>query len=327
MMIKKLFSRAVVCVAVCSALSYAFAQDEAPQPADDSAAIADAPLQESSSLFHKLVIVSRIQGMCEVLNPDIGSFTPALNGKAYPLGTVVRTGADGAAVLVFSARDTVSLRANTEVVADRNENPDARVLRLFAGRVAFDLRDNLPEGSFTIETANAVCKNVAGRGDYQALKEGDNDVLQAATITGSAHIVGPHFRIPALRAANTVNIMTAPNRSLSRLTSVSGDFTVVLEKGVEDPVEYGMSPKAVVKIWRENAPVGGRTIISTLVVSPNGLAQHRFAYAEGRDDLATGELVTPEEEEIEMPVLLSDKAQKDGNDDKDAAEATPADEN
>jgi hypothetical protein len=316
---RKLFSRAGVFFAVCSALTLAVAQDGAqPAGADNAAAVAE-PRQDEAKLFHPLVMVSMVQGVCEVLNPDVGSFAPAVNGKAYPLGTGVRT---------------VSLLAGTEVAADRGEGEKAvntRVLRLIAGQVNFDLRDNLPEGAFTIETANAACQNVAGRGDYRVFKEGDNDVFQAATITGTARVAGPHYSIPALRAANTVNIMTEANRSFSRLTSVSGDFKLVLEKGGEAPVEYAMSPKAVVKIWRENAPVGGRTIVSTLVVSPAGLAQHRFAYAEGRADLATGELVTPEEEEIEMPVLLSDKAKTEAkavsNADNGEEKAKPADKN
>ena len=334
MMTRKLFSRAGVCCAVCAALTLAVAQEQQQADAVNAAGAAE-PQPDDSKLFHPLVIVSRVRGLCEVINPDVGSFVPAVNGKAYPLGTVVRTGADGSAVLSFSARDTASLLPGTEVVVDRGEGDaavEARVLRLMAGQMAFDLRDNMPEGAFTIETANAVCQNVAGRGEYQISKDGDNDVFQAATITGAARIVGPHYHIPALRAANTVNIMTEPNRSLSRLTSVSGDFVIVLEKGIEDPVEYGMSPKAVVKIWRENAPVGGRTIVATLVVSPAGLAQHRFAYAEGRTDLATGELVTPkEEEEIDLPVLLSDKAKTEAAADQGgaaegASEVKPADE-
>ena len=77
-----------------------------------------------------------------------------------------------------------------------------------------------------------------------------------------------------------------------------------------------MSPQAVVKIWRENAPVGGRAIISTLVVSPTGMARHRFAYAEGRPNLATGELITAQEGDDKekdkevLPVLLSKEAPK-----------------
>jgi hypothetical protein len=107
-----------------------------------------------------------------------------------------------------------------------------------------------------------------------------------------------------------VNIQTAGDRSLSRLTSVSGDFSILLENGTDTPVNYGMSPQAVVKIWRENAPVGGRAIISTLVVSPTGMARHRFAYAEGRPCLATGELITAQEgddkeKKDDLPVLLT----------------------
>ena len=105
----------------------------------------------------------------------------------------------------------------------------------------------------------------------------------------------------------------APYRTLTRLTSVSGDFPIVLENGTETPVTFGMTPKAVVKIWRENAPVGGRPIISTLVVSPTGIARHRFVYAEGRPDLTTGELIVPADAELKeeaLPVLLSVAAQE-----------------
>jgi len=108
--------------------------------------------------------------------------------------------------------------------------------------------------------------------------------------------------------------VTSQDRAFSRLTSVSGDFAIILNKGEEDPVNFGMSPKAVVKIWRENAPVGGRPVIAVLVVSPTGIAKHRFAYAEGRAGVATGELIDPAataKEDEDLPVLLS----------KDAADA------
>ena len=139
----------------------------------------------------------------------------------------------------------------------------------------------------------------------------------------SHSIDGPHYHIPALRAANTVNIQTSSDRSFSRLASVSGDFVIVLNKGEEEPVSYGMSPKAVVKIWRENAPVGGRPVIAALVVSPTGIAKHRFAYAEGRSGVATGELVqsgAEEKMEEELPVLLSKEAVKEEAVKKEEAE-------
>ena len=52
-------------------------------------------------------------------------------------------------------------------------------------------------------------------------------------------------------------------------------------------------------------------MIATLVVSPKGIAEHRFAYAEGRAGVATGELVQPvAKEEEDLPVLLSKDADK-----------------
>lgn len=264
-------------------------------------------VQAGERLFEPLIRIIRIQGVCEVLNPDIGRFELALGDKAYPLGTTFRTDQAAQATLLLSNVDSVVLHGETEVqIGASEQSQDTRVMRLSKGRVVFEVRANLPEGAFAIETLNARCENIAGRGDYRVSQEGESDVFQAATITGTAFVNGPNYKIPKLRAANTVNILTAPERRLSRLTSVSGDFDVVLEKGNEDPIKFGMSPKAVVKIWRENAPVGGNAVISTLAVSPNGISRHRFAFVAGRADLATGELVEAEEEEIALPALLSE---------------------
>ena len=325
--------RASVCAVAVSLVSPVYAQDEQPAaaPAEPAAApAADQQQAQPAPAFSLLVRVMSIQGVCEVNNPDVGKFMPALNNKAYPLGTTIRTGVDSSALLVFSDRESVQLGANTEVlIASADKAPNSRVVRLVSGKIKTDLRDNLPEGSFGVETPNASCKNVAGRGEYTLTTEANNETFEAKTITGSARIDGPQYHIPALRAANTVNIQTAQDRSMSRLTSVSGDFAILLEKGAEEPVNFGMSPKAVVKIWRENAPVGGRAIISTLVMSPTGLVRHRFAYAEGRANIATGELVAAQagdEKAEDLPVLLSTE-KKEGDEAAQPKAEAPAAEN
>ena len=306
--------RASVCALATAIVTTVCAQDEA-QPAAAGQAPAAAEQQvQTDKLFSPLVRVMNIQGVCEVNNPDVGQFAPAQNDKAYPLGTAFRTGLGSSAILVFSAQESVQLLASTEVIAAcPDKKPEARIVRLVSGKIKTSLRDTLSEGCFGIETPNASCKNLAGRGEYTLTTEDNTETFQAGTITGSARIVGPQYEIPALRAANTANIQTAADHSFSRLTSVSGDFATILQKGAEEPVNFAMSPKAVIKIWRENAPVGGRAIISTLVVSPTGIARHRFAYAEGRPNLATGELIEPvaDEKMEDLPVLLSTPAKKD----------------
>lgn len=281
-----------------------------------------AETQQRVPQFDFLVRVINVQGSCEVNNPDTKRFVPVQNNKAYPLGTIVRTGEGSSVALVFSAQESVQVLEKTEMSFSAAEsNSNARVIHLVSGTIKTNLRDNLPEGSFSVATFNAVCKNVAGRAEFTVSTEANIETFQAATITGVSLIQGPQFRIPALRAANTVNIQTAQDRSLTRLTSVSGDFTIALENGTDTPLTYGMSPKAVVKIWRKKAAVGGRLIVSTLVVSPTGKAHNRFAYADGRAELATGELITAQEieekEKEDLPVLLTTK---------DASKANPAPE-
>jgi hypothetical protein len=184
------------------------------------------------------------------------------------------------------------LMENTEVIvlAD-SKKADARAVTLVRGQLRTFMKDNMPEEMFSVATPNAICKSLVGRAEISlGIKDG-NEELSVATITGSLLIEGLQFTIPNLRAANTVNVLTATNRALSRLISEKGDFKVVLSTGTEFPVTYDMSPRAVIKIWRDAAPVGGRTVVSTLVVGPSGTARHRFVYALGRDSLSTGELV------------------------------------
>ena len=315
--------KASVCAVAVSVVTTVCAQDaaqpaeaapaEQPAAAADAAPAAEAQQQQPVNFFPALVRIMNIQGLCEVKNPDVGQYVPAQNNKAYPLGSFFRTGLGGSASLLFSAQESAQLLENSEVVAlCAEKNPNARVIRLLAGKIKTNLRDNMPEGSFGVETPNTACKNSVGRAEFSLTSDAALETLQIATITGSSRVEGPQYHIPALRAANTVNIQTAADRSLTRLTSVSGDFAIILEKGAEEPVTFGMTPKAVVKIWRENAPVGGRAIISTLVVAPSGMARHRFAYAVGRDDLTTGELISQmdEKKEEDLPVLLSTEPKK-----------------
>lgn len=307
--------RASVCAVAAVCMTVVRAQDEA-QPAEAGGQAPAAEQQGApAKIFMPLVRLVQIRGVCEVNNPDAGVFVPAVENKVYPLGSQFRTGPNSSAMLVFSAQESVQLLAQTEVtVAAPAANADSRMVRLAAGTIKTSLRENLPEGSFGVCTPNAACKNIEGRGEYSLSADATTETLQIATITGAARIEGAHYHIPALRAANTVTIVTSQDRAFSRLTSVSGDFAIILNKGEEDPVNFGMSPKAVVKIWRENAPVGGRPVIAVLVVSPTGIAKHRFAYAEGRAGVATGELIDPAataKEDEDLPVLLS----------KDAADA------
>jgi hypothetical protein len=284
-----------------------FAQEAQPEakpaeatPAVTAPAVADQPAgapavpaeKPKGKIFDIMSRAAAPRGIAEVNNPDVGSYQPVASNKAYPLGSSFRTGPKSSVVVNLSNGDGVQLLEDTEVVIAADEkNPDSRMAKLVRGRILTFMKDSMPEEMFSVTTPNAVCKSLAGRAEIGMSFKEANEELQVATITGTLVVEVLLFSIPALRAAYTVNILTATNRSLSRMMSEKGDFKILLSNGSEYPVSYDMSPHAAVKIWRENAPVGGRIIVSTLVVGPSGTARHRFVYAIGRDMLSTGELV------------------------------------
>ena len=209
-------------------------------------------------------------------------------------------------VVVFSGSESVQMFENTEIVvlAD-GSNPKGRCARLVSGRIRTFLKDNLQEGQFSVETPNASCKNMAGRADFSLEIGGENERFEVKVVTGSIRLEGPQYTIGALRAANTVNVLTTSNRALSHLTGVSGDYKITLDYEADAPVEYDMSPKAVVKIWREIAPLGGSTVVSVLAVSPTGKARHRFAYVLGRGDILDSKDIESEADpETDLQILL-----------------------
>jgi len=262
--------------------------------------------------FANLVRIVNIHGICEVSNPDKSGFEQMKYGKAYPMGTTFRTGADGNCIMIFSTEDSAVMETDTEVVVTacmenvQLQRVKSLTVKLARGRFKTTLRDNLADGKFTINTPNAEITNMSGRGEYILTTEGGNDLFKGHSVTGKARIEGPNYTIPALQAANKVNILTTPDRTFTSLTSISGDFAIELPDGEAEPVTFSMSPKAIVKLWREIAPIGGRTIVSALIVSPKGIARHRFVYAQGRESLTTGELVQSDEEPVteELPLLI-----------------------
>lgn len=283
-----------------------WARDEVPE--EPARKQEKAEEKKPTKIFDPLVRTVNISGVCEVNNPDVGKYIPALLNKAYPLGSTYRTGENGSVVLLLSGEEMITLEPNTVVkVSACKKNPDARVVEFYRGSLKTTIRENPPEKAMNIITRNASCFGLAGRGEYTLGMEENMETFQAATITGTVCIEGPQFSIPALRAANTVNIKTAQDRGMSRLTSVSGDFNIILPNGTDTPLTYGMSPMSVVKIWRENAPVGGRPLVSVLAMNHKGITQNRFAYAIGRSILSTGELVTEDEKKEEAAAAQKEK--------------------
>jgi len=296
----------------------------APAAAPDAAAAEEAaaidPKAPQAKQFESLIRVINIRGVCEVNNEDLKGFVAAKDNKAYPLSTIFRTGPQSSAMLLLSASDTIFLFENAEVMINcTKENPLARTVLLSNGKVRTNIRDNVAEGFFAVYTPDFTCKNIAGRAEFTLSRDTNAETVRIGVTTGLVVIDGAHYQITGLRAANIIEISTGANRMLTRIDDVFGDYPIILANGMENPVTFPMQTKSSVKIWREKAPVGGRDIVTTLAMSPSGTAIHRFAFAQGRSDLATGELVTASQETTKaadadknVPVLLKQEEKKEG---------------
>ena len=89
-------------------------------------------------------------------------------------------------------------------------------------------------------------------------------------------------------------------------------------------LDFLLSPKCAIKIFRAKASVGGGTSVSMMTFGASGDMLNRFAFAEGRSNVNSGELVIS----TKVPDAAASKGAKAAADDEDdeaeTVEAAPA---
>ena len=124
-------------------------------------------------------------------------------------------------------------------------------------------------------------------------------------VTGTMTLEGRHYRIARMAAANQVRIRSTGDDLYSWLRGESGDSKVELDQGmvieknfetdedkeVKRTLEFTLSPRCAVKIFRRRSPVGGNMLVSTMTIDATGEIKNRCAFAEGRANVNSGELV------------------------------------
>ena len=92
-------------------------------------------------------------------------------------------------------------------------------------------------------------------------------------------------------------------------------------KEVAKTLDFTLSPQCSIKIFRRNAATAGRMIVSTMTFSPAGDMLNRCAFAEGRANVNSGELVVPDT----IPDSGKDKAKDaDADAETESVDAAPA---
>ncbi len=238
--------------------------------------------------FDPMFRIAGIQGTCLVRTPGATAFRQAREGWAYPYGSTVSVETDADATLMFSNDDFVTISRGAKVIPEhagtREEN--RLQLRFERGRLVYTMREAIGEANrFQIITPSAMAENLKLRGEITLA---DRDGMTEMTVrprSGSLDINGAQFAIGRMRSGMAASITMAHDRTYTAIENLSGDFTVVLDSGEEQPVLANTTPRAVVKMWRKHAPVGGRLIVSVLAIGADGRPIHRFAYtANGASD-------------------------------------------
>ena len=292
--------------------------------------------------FTALFKCARTEGVVQVLKPGASEWTAVEEGRYYPLGAALRTvaeaGVSPSAEFAFGPASSLKLVGVAEVMTRPIEiGGVARTVELRSGRVLLNLPRTLKDGLFFVVAPFFTCSNLAGESqfDYQLLADGDEAVVRC--VTGTMTLEGRHYRIARMAAANQVRIRSTGDNLYSWLRGESGDSKVELDQGmvieknfatdedkeVKRTIEFTLSPRCAIKIFRRLSPVGGNMLVSTMTIDAIGEIKNRCAFAEGRANVNTGELVL-------APMVVADaekekaKVASEETEEVEAVEAKPA---
>ncbi len=305
----------VVAVAGAMAGLSVFAQDAeeesavaeaSSEAAAEGSEIAAKPSTSELRNFQLLPSVSQVIGTAGVLLPGASEWTPAEEGRHYPLGAAFRTvGADSRLAVKFGIECSVlasgdsSFGTRAQAIGDKT-----RAIMLKGGDIKVKLPTGLPEGAFSVDAPGLVVENLAGDSLYRYEKTGDGDLATVRCVTGTLAIRGRHFHILAMRAANEVRIRTSQDMLYTGIYGTSGDYVCKLDQGIvkvtdvttgeshTEPkfLEWKMSPQTAVRIQRAVPELGKSMVVSVMAFDAAGILKNRCVFAENRHEINSGEL-------------------------------------
>ena len=345
---------AVSAIALFGVTAPVYAQDEEAAPAAEqenkSAVEALKPVDEK--VFSSLFKCRLVDGTVEIRKLDEEEWLPAVEGRYYPMGSSIRTKSEQGApvrVEISFGTDCILWITNAAEVATRpiEIGDNTRTVELKSGRINLNLPRVLKEGLFFVAAPYFTCSNLAGESWFDYTSTGDGDEAVVHCKTGVMTLTGRHYKIERMGAAYQVRIRSTADDLFSWIRGESGANKILLEQGmvaeknfetgetkdVPKTLEFPLAPKNAVKIFRRRSPVGGNMIVSIMTFDAAGAIQNRCAFAEGRSNVNSGELVakplpTADADAVAKAVAGDDRAAAAEKPAKkaDADEAAPAEE-
>ena len=286
------------------------AADAAEGDAVKQAVDASDKLKKAERIFTSLPFCSLLDGHGECKKPGSSSWEPAEEGVYYPLGTEFRT-TDGSSQMAirFSPllSDAIVVSLKTPASFATREQPlgdKTRAIALQSGTINVTLPRNLPDSLFSIVSGGFKIVNPKGESRIAYIRTTDGEAAQIRCVTGTLSIEGRHFKFPELKAADEVKIRTSQDGLFTGLYGNRGDCLTLLDQGLKQvknfatgevtvenkPLEWKLSPRTAVRIHRALPSIGERMSVTIMTFDAAGELKNRCAFAEGREDVNSGEL-------------------------------------
>lgn len=305
------------CAVFCAFAQEATEESAAPEAEKTAEAATPAVQQGKDFRFIPLMCLTEVRGgSVEISSPDGGGWSVAVQGRYYPFGSDVRLSGDGSAEafarFAIGAKAAITLSGNSSFSTRKIAiGEKTRAVLLKYGTVGLDLPRSLKDGLITVATPDFVCSNLAGESKFECAESADGREVVVRVVTGSLSLEGRHYKIVRMGAANQVRVCTSPDALFTSLRGESGDYKVSLDCGVRseiDPetgnskdvpqtIEYALSPKCAVKIWRkvsEKAAGGsGRMAVAVQTFDAQGRDKNFRTFFEARANINSGELIAP----------------------------------
>lgn len=317
---KKSFSLAIA--ALAASLPVLAQEVEESEGAPASEQVVPAKKQQ---FFTTLPMCRYVDGSGEVRKPGSTEWEPLNEQLYYPHGSTFRAGKGSKVTIAFGRECTVKIENGSSFgTLLQPVGAKTRTLLIKEGTMTIKSPTIMPEGLLSATCDGFTIKNMCGESviAYEG-KNGDGSLAVVRSITGGLAIEGRHFFVKDMRAADEIKIRTSHDLLYTELVDSSGDYNVVLDqgmvletdlesgesKGVAKSLEWKMSPKNAVRIFRVVPEIGERLSVSIMTFDAAGNMKNRCAFAENLAFVNSGELVRAESqggEEDEAAKLAAD---------------------
>jgi hypothetical protein len=247
------------------------------------AAVCVAASLASAVPFEPVFRLLQVNGDVSVKTPDAGRFSAAEEGKAYPYGTSVRTGA-GAAVIVMYAENN-----SARVGPSANLSVESTSILLEGGKIEIVLEEG---NELAVATPCSSVQSVGGAFSAEVKAEAELLVTVFAAQRGALTVMSDMFQCPAI-TEGVLSVSCAQDGSFVRLKNVKGKFAVIFKDDTNTARTVDMDVDAVLKIWRRGADESDAIVVTILIVAPDGSLTEAINYtiapAAAADDGADAE--------------------------------------